>query len=93
MRRLILPLAGLALFAGGYGLGQHRVPAAVTAAPAAQFYEADYCSVRIRTEYFSGGSYTSVTGVVADWNGSRWNALMSWNALDALGHAGCEQRY
>jgi hypothetical protein len=94
-RTLIAAPIALALFAGGYLAGQQSTPAPVTAAPHAGLWDEDFCQVRVRTESFSGGTYTSVSGVVARWDryGERWSSVFDWNALAAVGSASCDRRY
>lgn len=88
-RRLLAVPAALALFGGGYFAGQHHA----TPAADAQF-GSDYCSYKVTTEYFSGGSYSRVVGYVARWNSYRgeWESVL-FGAAYAVGSFNCKQEY
>ncbi len=90
-RILFSALVALALFGGGYWLGLARQ------APAARAqFGADYCAFRTRTEYLSsGGSFTYLTAVVAEWNSSRrrWNEVSDYTAKSAVGSFSCEKEW
>lgn len=97
-RRLLVSAAALtaaALFGSGYVAGQHHRLSVTTAAPAAQPLGTDFCEYRVRTEYFAGGSYTYVSGVVAEYDrySRRWNSVSEYTARGAISSVFCERGY
>jgi hypothetical protein len=88
--RFVLGAAGLVLvFTAGVLVGQAHAPGQARASAGLW---ADYCGYNTRTEYFSGGSYTSVVAIVADWDSftRRWQSVTRTAARKAVGDFDCE---